>query len=96
VLVSSASFFIISAFRSADVGVDLGLRYSVVIFAVIMGYLVWGDVPDPIAFAGIALIVGSGLYTMHRQRVRPDSKLKLARPNPRTWHDWQLCAPNRR
>ena len=35
------------------------------------GYLVWGDVPDAIAFAGIGLIVGAGLYTMHRQRVRP-------------------------
>jgi hypothetical protein len=25
----------------------------------------------------MALIVGAGLYTMHRQRVRPDSNLKL-------------------
>jgi drug/metabolite transporter (DMT)-like permease len=78
VLVSSASFFVISAFRSADIGAISGLRYSVVIFAVIMGYLVWGDVPDAIAFAGMALIVGSGVYTMHRQSVVPDSKLKKA------------------
>jgi drug/metabolite transporter (DMT)-like permease len=79
VLISTASFFIISAFRDADVGVISGFRYSAVIFAVIIGYLGWGEVPDPLAFAGIALIVGSGLYTMHRQRVRPDSNLKLAR-----------------
>ncbi|AOO81412.1 DMT family transporter [Bosea vaviloviae] len=79
VLISTASFFIISAFRDADVGVISGFRYSAVIFAVIIGYLGWGEVPDPLAFAGIALIVGSGLYTMHRQRVRPDSNLKIAR-----------------
>jgi drug/metabolite transporter (DMT)-like permease len=79
VLISTASFFIISAFRDADVGVISGFRYSAVIFAVIVGYLGWGEVPDPLAFAGIALIVGSGLYTMHRQRVRPDSNLKIAR-----------------
>ncbi|WP_103720244.1 DMT family transporter [Bosea psychrotolerans] len=79
VLVSAGSFFIISAFRDADVGVISGFRYSIVIFAVIIGYLGWGEVPDPLAFAGIALIVGSGLYTMHRQRVRPDSNLKIAR-----------------
>lgn len=79
VLVSAGSFFIISAFRDADVGVISGFRYSIVIFAVIIGYLGWGEVPDPLAFAGIALIVGSGLYTMHRQRVRPDSNLKLAK-----------------
>jgi drug/metabolite transporter (DMT)-like permease len=77
VLVSTGSYFIVSAFRNTDIGVVSGYRYSVVVFAVIVGYIVWGEVPDAIALAGIALIVGSGLYTMHRQRVRPDSRLKL-------------------
>ena len=77
VLVSTGSFFIIAAYRHTDVGVVSGFRYSVVIFAVALGYLVWGDVPDSLAFAGIGLIVGSGLYTMHRQRVKPDSNLNL-------------------
>jgi drug/metabolite transporter (DMT)-like permease len=77
VLVSSGSFFIVGAFRNTDLGVVSGYRYSIVVFAVLMGYIVWGEVPDPVAFAGIALIVGSGLYTMHRQRVRPDSQLKI-------------------
>lgn len=76
ILVATASFCIISAFRNTDIGVVSGFRYSIVIFAVIMGYLVWGDVPDGLAIAGIVLIVGSGLYTLHRQQVLPDSKLK--------------------
>ncbi|SEG64151.1 DMT family transporter [Bosea lathyri] len=83
VLVSSGSFFIIGAFRNTDVGIVSGYRYSVIIFAVIAGYLIWGDIPEPLAFVGIGLIVASGLYTMHRQRVRPDSNLKLtADPTP--------------
>ncbi len=77
VLVSTGSYFIVSAFRNTDIGVVSGYRYSVVVFAVIVGYIVWGEIPDAIALAGIALIVGSGLYTMHRQRVRHDSRLKL-------------------
>jgi drug/metabolite transporter (DMT)-like permease len=81
VLVSGASFCIVSAFRTADVGVIAGFRYAVVIIALAIGYLVWGEIPDGPAFLGIALIVGSGLYTMHRQRVVPDSKLKLP-PGP--------------
>ena len=44
--------------------------------AVLIGWLVWGETPDAISYAGIALIVGSGLYTLHRQRTRPDSQLK--------------------
>ena len=83
VLVSSGRFFIIGAFRNTDVGIVSGYRYSVIIFAVIAGYLIWGDIPEPLAFVGIGLIVASGLYTMHRQRVRPDSNLKLtADPTP--------------
>lgn len=76
ILVTAGSFCIISAFRDTDVAVVAGYRYSVVLVAVLIGWLVWGETPDSIAFAGIALIVGSGLYTLHRQRVRPDSQLK--------------------
>lgn len=77
VLVTIGSVLTVIAFRSGDIGLISGYRYSVVIFAVLIGYLVWGDLPDTWALAGIALIVASGLYTLHRARVRPDSKLKL-------------------
>ncbi len=76
-LMTAGSICIISAYRNTDVGVVSGYRYSIVILAVLMGYVVWGQVPDPVAFVGIALIVASGLYTMHRQRVLPASKLKI-------------------
>lgn len=81
-LVTSGSFFVISAFRNTDVGVVSGYRYSVVVVAVVIGWLVWGETPDAMALAGIALIVGSGLYTLHRQRVRPDSRLKPESTKP--------------
>ena len=77
-LMTAGSICIISAYRNTDVGVVSGYRYSVVILAVLMGYFVWGEIPDAVALLGIALIVASGLYTMHRQRVVPDSKLKIA------------------
>jgi drug/metabolite transporter (DMT)-like permease len=79
VLVLIGTLFIISAFRRADIGVVTLYRYSIVIYATALGYIIWGDVPDLFASIGVALIVGSGLYTMHRQRVRPDSKLKPSR-----------------
>ena len=81
-LMAAGSICIISAYRNTDVGVVSGYRYSVVILAVIMGYAVWGHVPDAVAGLGIALIVASGLYTMHRQQVVPESKLKIASPPP--------------
>ncbi len=83
VMVATGSLFIVDAFRNTDASVIAGFRYAVVLMALATGYLIWGDVPDGLAFVGMALIVGAGLYTMHRQRVRPDSNLKLpAGPPP--------------
>jgi hypothetical protein len=36
----------------------------------VLGLAVFGDVPDLVASAGIVLVVASGLYTIHRERVR--------------------------
>jgi len=35
-----------------------------------IGYVVWDEVPNALAMVGIAVIVGSGLYILHRERVR--------------------------
>ncbi len=70
VFVALGNLAIIMAYRGTDVSVVSGYRYCIVVFAMILGYVVWGDVPDIWALLGSALIVGSGLYTLHRQRVR--------------------------
>jgi len=76
-LVAIGTMFLVTAFRVADVGVVAGYRYAVVVFSLVIGYAVWGDIPDALAFCGIGLIVAAGVYTMHRQRVRPDSRLRI-------------------
>jgi drug/metabolite transporter (DMT)-like permease len=42
-------------------------QYVAIVWAVILGAAVWGDVPTPLATAGTLLIIGSGLYVMHRE-----------------------------
>lgn len=37
-----------------------GLEYALLIFAALWGWVLWGEAPDALAWAGIALIVGSG------------------------------------
>jgi len=44
------------------------LHYLEIVTAVILGLLVFGDFPDPLTWAGIAVIVASGLYIIHRER----------------------------
>ena len=43
---------------------------GVTLQAIVLGFLVFGELPDGIAFAGIALIIASGMYTIHREQVR--------------------------
>jgi len=36
----------------------------------VLGYVVWADVPNTVAWCGIALLVGAGLYVLHSERAR--------------------------
>jgi drug/metabolite transporter (DMT)-like permease len=68
--VGLGNFFIIIAYRDGDISLVSGLRYSVLVFALLAGFIVWGELPDMLAVVGSVLIVASGLYAMHRQGVR--------------------------
>lgn len=61
---------IIVALRTGDVGIVSPFRYSVILFALASGYLIWGEIPDGWALIGIAIICSAGLYTVHRERIR--------------------------
>ncbi len=44
------------------------IQYLEIVGATVLGYMIFGDLPGPLAFAGIALIVVSGLYVFFRER----------------------------
>ena len=60
--------FLISSFRFAPAAIISPYSYTMLIFATLIGYLVFDTVPDAISWLGMALIVGSGLYIAHRER----------------------------
>jgi drug/metabolite transporter (DMT)-like permease len=66
----AAFMLIVIAFRTGDLSLVVPFRYSIVVFAVIFGFALFGDVPDRWSFVGIALIVGAGVYMLHREAVR--------------------------
>jgi drug/metabolite transporter (DMT)-like permease len=55
------------AMRHGDISVVAPFRYSVIIWAMIVGYLIFGDVPDAPMLAGTAIIIATGVYTFHRE-----------------------------
>jgi drug/metabolite transporter (DMT)-like permease len=67
---SLAIYLAVVAFRDVDVSVVAPFRYTFLLWAGIAGYAFFNELPDAWSMAGAALIVGSGLYTLHRAALR--------------------------
>lgn len=70
-LVAGVGFYLLSqAYRMAPANVVAPFEYMALPWAMVLGFVVWGDVPQAASVAGICLVVGSGLYILRRERVR--------------------------
>ncbi|WP_235855947.1 DMT family transporter [Mesobaculum littorinae] len=68
---AAASFVLIAeAFKRAEAGALAPLQYLEIVGATAAGYVIFGDFPDALTWLGIAIILGSGLYTQRRERRR--------------------------
>ncbi|MCP5149799.1 MAG: DMT family transporter [Ectothiorhodospiraceae bacterium] len=61
---------LIKAIQSAPLTVVVPFNYLTLVWATTFGYLVFGDLPDSATVLGAVIIAGSGLYVLHRERVR--------------------------
>lgn len=66
--VTSGYALIIQAMRLGEVAAVAPFRYSVIVWAVLAGVLVFGELPDPLALLGTAIVMAAGLYTVFRER----------------------------
>ena len=66
-LLGSSHLLVIEAFRWAEASVAAPFQYSAVVWAVLLGVVVWGDVPDIWIGSGATLVIASGLYIWHRE-----------------------------
>ncbi len=69
-LLSGGYWLVIESMRHGELSVVAPFRYTALVWALLLGYAVWRDVPNMLASAGIVLLVGSGLYILHRERLR--------------------------
>ena len=70
VLGSVGLLVLMGAYRVADPAVISPYEYSLLIWMVLLGYLVWGDVPSFNIAIGMVLIVGAGIYIFNRERIK--------------------------
>ncbi|PUE62846.1 hypothetical protein B9Z45_01915 [Limnohabitans sp. 2KL-17] len=63
--------------RWGDMSVIGPFRYSGLLMALLLGYLMWGDVPNGLAWCGITLVVAAGLSLLQAERLRKQALLAM-------------------
>ncbi|WP_299614433.1 DMT family transporter [uncultured Tateyamaria sp.] len=71
VAIGSLAYFMITvAMRVGEISFVTPFRYSRMVFALILGALVFNERPDALTLLGATIIIASGLYTLWREQTR--------------------------
>ncbi|MCW1844095.1 DMT family transporter [Prosthecomicrobium hirschii] len=73
---------IVRALSNTPASVLAPFQYSSILWAAVMGWLVWGDVPTREIVIGNAIIVASGLFLFYRERRRGSDVADRIEPIP--------------
>jgi drug/metabolite transporter (DMT)-like permease len=61
-------FFLVRAFRLTPAVILAPFKYSMIVWAMLLAFAVWGEIPSLMMLAGAAIVVASGLYIFYRER----------------------------
>lgn len=64
------NYLAIEAFRQGEAALVSPFKYFNVVWACLFGFLMFGDLPDLYTILGAIVVTGSGVYILHRERVR--------------------------
>ncbi len=70
IFLGAAQFTMALAFLTAEAATVAPFRYTVIILTTLFGYIFFDDIPDTFVIVGVAIVVASGLYILHRESVR--------------------------
>jgi drug/metabolite transporter (DMT)-like permease len=77
---TAGMMLITQGYRFAPAAVIAPFDYSVLIWGVIFGWVIWRDVPTPSVWLGSAILIASGLYILHRETRKPRPLQPVAGP----------------
>ncbi len=76
---------IITAMRIGEISFVAPFRYTGLLWAIALGFLMFGDIPDRYMLLGAGIVVLSGLYTFYRENVRKAQEMSQS-SQPRVMH----------
>jgi len=59
---------VIYSLRSGEMAAVAPFRYAGIVWAILLGFLIWKELPDALSLGGISTLVSAGLYTLYRER----------------------------
>lgn len=68
VLIIGAYWFSVQVMRQGEIGFIAPFRYTGLVFALVLGFAVFGDWPDALTLTGAGIVVATGLFTLYRER----------------------------
>jgi drug/metabolite transporter (DMT)-like permease len=63
-----AQILLTESYRHAEVSVIAPFEYVSIVFGLIVSYFLFGDVPEPLMLIGTAIVIGSGIFIIYRER----------------------------
>lgn len=81
VIAGVAQFALFEGMRQAPVSVLAPFEYTSLVWAFVLGYLIWGDIPQQNVFTGAALILSAGLIIIISERMKRGTPTLEAPPS---------------
>lgn len=79
---TAGHWIVVLAYRHADASVLAPFTYTQLLWASALGFVMFAEVPDIWTVIGAGVIISSGLYTAHRERIRKSQPHVKAEPYP--------------
>jgi len=73
IAITCGHLFAVMAMRSGEISFVSPFRYTGMVWAILFGFLLFGDLPDHATTLGTVIVIGMGIYAFHRERVRQQS-----------------------
>jgi drug/metabolite transporter (DMT)-like permease len=67
-LAGSAQYCLTEAFRIAPPSVVAPFEYTSLLWAMLFGFFVWGDIPSALVLVSAGVVIVSGIYVLHDER----------------------------
>lgn len=74
--------FSVDAMRTGEIGFVQPFRYSLLLASMVFGIAVFHERPDALMLLGTAIVVATGLFTLHRERVSAQRQRQGQRQTP--------------